>query len=251
MRDQLRQNILGVMVSAIDLDQALEYCQNQIETHQPAYICVAPAHSIMDCYDDKYLKEIFNKSGMTTPDGMAVVWILKIKGNKTVSRVYGPDLLLSLCELSNETGWKHFFYGSTNQVLNQLQINLLAKYPEVNICGTFSPPVQDEKITEQQEVIDKINQLDPDIVWVGLGSPKQEYWMSDHRGKLNAPLLIGVGAAFDFLSGNKNQAPKWVQRSGIEWLYRLINEPRRLWRRYIKYPKFVMLVLMEMVGLKD
>jgi len=249
--DQLRQNILGVMISAINLDQALAYCQDQIKTRQLAYICVAPAHSIMDCYDDKYLREIFNNSGLTTPDGMAVVWILKLKGNKTVSRVYGPDLLLSLCELSNKTGWKHFFYGSTNQTLNQLQAKLRVEYPKVNICGTYAPPFKVGKITERQDVINNINQLNPDVVWVGLGSPKQEYWMFEHRGKLNAPLLIGVGAAFDFLSGNKNQAPKWVQRSGFEWLYRLIDEPQRLWRRYIKYPKFVMLVLMEMAGLKD
>jgi len=243
--NQLRQNILGVMISVIDLDQALAYCQKQIETRQPSYICVAPAHSILDCYDDIQLREIFNKSGLTTPDGMAVVWILKMKGNKTVSRVYGPDLLLSLCELSITTGWKHYFYGSTNQVLNKLQTRLLKEYPEVNICGTYAPSMQAGKITERQEVIDNINQVDPDIVWVGLGSPKQEYWMSEHRGKLNAPLLIGIGAAFDFVSGNINQAPKWIQRSGIEWLYRLVNEPRRLWRRYIKYPKFVLLVLKE------
>ncbi|MCD4802646.1 MAG: WecB/TagA/CpsF family glycosyltransferase [Anaerolineales bacterium] len=243
--NQLRQNILGVMISVIDLDQALAYCQDQIETRQPSYICVAPAHSIMDCYDDVKLKEIFNKSGLTTPDGMAVVWILKMKGNKTVSRVYGPDLLLSLCELSNKEGWKHYFYGSTNQVLNKLQTRLLKEYPEVNICGAYAPSIQVGKITERKEVIDNINQLDPDIVWVGLGSPKQEYWMSEHREKLNAPLLIGVGAAFDFVSGNINQAPRWIQRGGIEWLYRLLNEPRRLWRRYIKYPKFVLLVLKE------
>ena len=251
MIDQLRQNILGVMISVIDLDQAVAYCQNQIKTRQPTYICVAPAHSIMDCYEDGYLREIFNKSGLTTPDGMAVVWIMKLKGNKTVSRVYGPDLLLSLCELSNKSGWKHFFYGSTDQVLNQMLAKLLTEYPDVKICGSYAPPFKVGKITERQEVINNINQLNPDIVWVGLGSPKQEYWMFEHRGKLNAPLLIGVGAAFDFLSGNKNQAPKWVQRSGFEWLYRLIDEPRRLWRRYIKYPKFVMLVLKEMVGLKD
>ncbi len=199
----------------------------------------------MDCYDDVKLKEIFNKSGLTTPDGMAVVWILKMKGNKTVSRVYGPDLLLSLCELSNKEGWKHYFYGSTNQVLNKLQTRLLKEYPEVNICGAYAPSIQVGKITERQEVIDNINQLEPDIVWVGLGSPKQEYWMSEHREKLNAPLMIGVGAAFDFVSGNINQAPTWIQRGGIEWLYRLLNEPRRLWRRYIKYPKFVLLVLKE------
>jgi len=243
------QPVLGVNISAINLNQALIICREYILKNIPAYICVAPAHSIMDCYEDKTLQAIFNRSGLTTPDGMAVVWILRFRGYKTVSRVYGPDLLLSMCELAEKEGWNNYFYGSNEPILKDLQIELKKRYPGLQISGSFSPPITEGNITENDKVIRAINQDKPDIIWVGLGSPKQEYWMDNHRTKLNAPLLIGVGATFDFISGNKPQAPIWIQQSGLEWLFRLLSEPTRLWSRYKKYPKFVLLVILELLGI--
>lgn len=248
--DFQRQSILGVNVNVINLDQTLGLCGQFIRAKEQVYICLAPAHSIMDCYNDNIIRKIFNNSKLTVPDGMAVVWILKLGGNRSVSRVYGPDLLLSLCELSSLEGWKHYFYGSTLPVLNDLQKNLHNDFPDLDIVGVHSPPYNKGKIDEDQGIIDKINQAAPDIIWVGLGSPKQDLWMADNRERLDAPLMIGVGAAFDFISGNTEQAPRWMQKSGFEWLFRLISEPGRLWRRYIQYPLFVLLVGLEFLGIK-
>lgn len=247
--DYQRQSILGVDVNPINFDQTLNMCSRFIRDKEPVYICLAPAHSIMDCYYDNNIRDIFNKSRLTVPDGMAVVWILKLRGNRSVNRVYGPDLLLSMCELSAREGWKHYFYGSTESISRDLQKYLLSKYPELEIAGAHSPPHTKGKIVEDQGIIDKINKAAPDIIWVGLGSPKQDQWMADNRDRLEAPLLIGVGAAFDFISGNIKQAPYWVQQSGFEWLFRLLNEPGRLWKRYSQYPLFALLVGLEFLGI--
>ena len=245
-----RVNILGVEISAINMEQALDYCSEAIKRDKKSYICVAPAHSIMDCVADGDLRKIFNRSGLTTPDGMSVVWILKLRGNKSVSRVYGPDLLLSLCKRSESLGWSQYFYGSTNEVLESLRTNLEKWYKELNIVGTYSPEFKENHIIESNDMVAKINQLKPDIIWVGLGSPKQDYWMHNHRERLNAPLIIGVGAAFDFVAGSKRQAPIWIQKIGLEWLFRFLNEPKRLWKRYRQYPRFVLMVLLELIGIR-
>ena len=245
-----RENILGVEISAINMEQALEYCSEVIIRDEKSYICVAPAHSIMDCVADGDLRRIFNRSGLTTPDGMSVVWILKLRGNKFVSRVYGPDLLLSLCKRSESIGWSHYFYGSTKEVLESLTTNLEELYKELKIVGTYSPEFTENQIVESDDMVAKINQVKPDIIWVSLGSPKQDYWMHNHRERLDAPLIIGVGAAFDFVAGSKRQAPIWIQKIGLEWLFRFLNEPKRLWKRYRQYPRFVLMVLLEMIGIR-
>jgi N-acetylglucosaminyldiphosphoundecaprenol N-acetyl-beta-D-mannosaminyltransferase len=205
----------------------------------------------MECYDHPDLLPVFNNSYMNTPDGMAVVWLLKLLGHKEVGRVYGPDLLLALCEQSLSTGYKHFFYGGTQKVLEDLKNNLTKKFPGLQIVGTYAPPFRALEPSEEIQIAEIVKQSKPDIIWVGLGSPKQEQWMYDHVGKIDAPLMIGVGAAFDFLSGHKPQAPLWIQKSGLEWLFRFFHEPKRLFKRYILgYPRFVMLVLIELLKKK-
>jgi N-acetylglucosaminyldiphosphoundecaprenol N-acetyl-beta-D-mannosaminyltransferase len=172
-------------------------------------------------------------------------------GHKEVGRVYGPDLLLALCEQSLSTGYKHFFYGGTQKVLEDLKNNLTKKFPGLQIVGTYAPPFRALEPSEEIQIAEIVKQSKPDIIWVGLGSPKQEQWMYDHVGKIDAPLMIGVGAAFDFLSGHKPQAPLWIQKSGLEWLFRFFHEPKRLFKRYILgYPRFVMLVLIELLKKK-
>ncbi|MEN8242910.1 MAG: WecB/TagA/CpsF family glycosyltransferase, partial [Chloroflexota bacterium] len=214
----------------------------------PAYICVTPAHGVMDCYHDPSLKTIFNHSGMTTPDGMAIVWLLKLYGHKHVSRVYGPDLMLAACEAGLEKGWRHFFYGGNPGVADRLAERLTDLFPAINIAGTYSPPFRPLSLDEEKQVTENIRAAKADIVWVGLSTPKQELWMSQFVDRLAVPVLVGVGAAFDFLSGTKKQAPRWVQRTGLEWLFRLLSEPQRLWRRYIQYPKFAILSLAQLLG---
>jgi len=242
--------ILGVGVSPVNMQLAISVLNQWISNKSQNYICVAPAHSIMHGYRYPRLRKIFNSSGMTTPDGMAVVWLLQLKGFHNVERVYGPDLMRAVCQRSLQTGWKHYFYGGEPSVGELLSLNLRDQFPGLNITGSYSPPFRELTPDEDNQIIDRINRARPDIVWVGIGSPKQELWMSDHMGKLIAPVLIGVGAAFDFLSGKKRQAPRWIQRSGFEWLFRLASEPKRLWRRYAEYPLFTLLVLLQLLHIK-
>ena len=242
--------ILNVRVSAINMEKALRTMGEWIDQGQRQYVTVTPAHAIMDCYRHPELRPIFNASGMTTPDGMAVVWLLRLMGEKQVSRVYGPDLVLAACERSLQTGWAHYFYGGAPGVAEKLAGRLCERYPGLRVVGMAAPPFRPLTPEEDEADCRRINASGADIVWVGLGSPRQEVWMSEHLGRLNVPVMVGVGAAFEFLSGTKSQAPRWMQRSGLEWLYRLISEPRRLWRRYARYPLFALLATAQLLGLR-
>ncbi len=245
-----RANILGVRVSAVDMEAVVAAFDAWILERQRRYVCVTPAHSIMDCRDDPALRQIFNASGLATPDGMAIVWLLRLHGHRQVRRVYGPDLLLAACERSLTTGWRHFFCGGAAGVAEELARRLGHRYPGLEVVGTASPPFRPPSPAEEEQLVATINAAQPDIVWVGLGSPKQERWMAAHRQRLEAPVLVGVGAAFDFLSGRQRQAPRWVQRCGLEWLFRWMREPRRLAPRYRRYPLFALLALAQLLRLR-
>jgi N-acetylglucosaminyldiphosphoundecaprenol N-acetyl-beta-D-mannosaminyltransferase len=245
----VRYNLLGIRISAINMQQALETIECWIEKKDKEYVCVVPAHSIMDAVNQEELRPIFNQAGMCTPDGMGVVWSLKLSGFRNVGRVYGPDLMTAASELAVKKGWSNFYFGGTPEVVNGLVEKLQILYPGLRVAGYFCPPFRKMTPEENAQVVEQINVSGADIVWVGIGSPKQEQWMAEHRAVLKAPVLVGVGAAFDFISGAKPQASRWVQRSGFEWLYRFIREPRRLWRRYIQYPRFVLMVTAQLLGL--
>jgi N-acetylglucosaminyldiphosphoundecaprenol N-acetyl-beta-D-mannosaminyltransferase len=252
MQNTDKINILGVGINPINLEMAVNTIVGWIDQQEKEYVCVTPAHGIMECHRDPSLRNIFNNSGLTTPDGMSVVWLLQFFGNRNVNRVYGPDLMEAVCKFSNDNNsYRHFLYGGAEGVPERLSKVLLHDFPNLKIVGTFSPPFRPLTAEEDEDVITKINSTNPDIVWVGISTPKQEKWMSDHIGSLNASVLIGIGAAFDFLSGTKKQAPKWIQQSGFEWLFRFANEPKRLWRRYIEYPYFLILILFQILGLKS
>lgn len=246
-----RVNILGVKVHAINMEQALAQIQTWIENRESHYVCVTPAHSVMDAYRDSELRKIMNLGGLVTPDGMSIVWLLKLSGHAHVSRVYGPDLTLAVIERGLTYGWKHFFYGGAPETPALLAEKLKEKFPKFLVSGSYSPPFRDLTPVEEGEIARIINQASPDILWVGISSPKQERWMAKFIDKLNVPVLIGVGAAFDFLSGRKAQAPLWMQRNGLEWFFRLITEPHRLWKRYAQLPWFVLLVFAQKLGIKS
>ena len=251
MENPPRVNILGVGISAINMDIALDLIEAWIAHRESHYICVTPVHSVMECQRDPELRHICNASGMTTPDGMPLVWLSRLHGYHYVDRVYGPDLMLALCECSARRSYRHFFYGGAEGVPEQLAANLQHRFPGLIIVGIYSPPFRSLTPDEDDQIVQMINDANPDVVWVGLGSPKQERWMAAHIGRLKAPVLIGVGAAFDFLAGRKRQSPRWMQHSGLEWLFRLLTEPRRLWRRYlVNNPLFVLLVLAQALGLR-
>lgn len=244
-------NILGVGVSAVNIDLALSQISAWITEDSRQYVCVANVHTVTESRRDPSLRQINNRAGMVTPDGMPLVWLSRIQGHPQVSRVYGPDLLLAACQRSLQTGWSHYFYGGSQAGIDGLTARLAQRFPGIKIAGAESPPFRALSPAEDQAAVDRINASHADIVWVGLGAPKQEYWMAEHLGRIEAPVMIGVGAAFDFHAGLKKQAPRWMQRSGLEWLFRLGSEPRRLWKRYlINNPLFLWLVFLQLSGIK-
>lgn len=228
-----RVDVLGVGVSIINQDIARTEIGAWIEHGETHYVCVTGVHGVMESQRDPALKDIHNASGLTTPDGMPLVWCARYAGATSVERVYGPDLMLNLANESVVKGWTHFFYGGAPGVADALAARLGERFPGLKVAGTFSPPYRDLTDEEASAIAADINQSNPDIVWVGLSTPKQERWMARFRPELRAPALIGVGAAFDIHSGNARQAPPWMQKRGLEWLFRLASEPRRLWKRYL------------------
>ena len=246
-----RFNVLGVGICAINMEMALDTIDQWISEKKSNYVTVTGVHGVMESQFNEDLRRIHNEAGMVTPDGMPMVWLGRRRGFEFMDRVYGPDLLLAVCERSPSAGFRHFFYGGNDGVPELLRDKLVERYPGLQVVGTYSPPFRPLTDEEQTAVIDRINDASPDIVWVGLSTPKQERWMAAHVGPLQAPVLIGVGAAFDFHAGLKTQAPRWMQRSGLEWFFRLVSEPRRLWRRYLKYnSQFLFLIALQEMGLK-
>lgn len=244
-----RVNVLGVGVSAINMGQTLQAIEGWIVRRDPHYVCVTGVHGVMESQRDEGLRRIHNAAGIVTPDGMPLVWLSHLHGFNHVERVYGPDLMLACCEMSLTKSYRHFLYGGAQGVPERLGERLRRRFPGLSIVGTYAPPFRPLSISEEKEVIGRINEAAPDFVWVGLGTPKQERWMFSHVGLLQAPVLIGVGAAFDFLAGVKAQAPRWMQRNGLEWFYRLLDEPGRLGRRYLRNnPVFVGQVILQCLG---
>jgi N-acetylglucosaminyldiphosphoundecaprenol N-acetyl-beta-D-mannosaminyltransferase len=235
-----RVDVLGVHVSAIDMAQAVAEVARWIDDGERHYVCVTGVHGVMESQRDPNLAHIHNTSGLTTPDGMPMVWAGHRAGARHMTRVYGPDLMLELCAMAAERGWSSYFYGGRESVAELLAERLATRFPGLKVVGTWSPPFRPLTPEEDAEVVERINEARPDLVWVGLSTPKQERWMAAHVGRLNAAALLGVGAAFDIHAGLLPQAPPLLQRSGLEWSYRLLREPKRLWRRYLQSnPRFV------------
>jgi N-acetylglucosaminyldiphosphoundecaprenol N-acetyl-beta-D-mannosaminyltransferase len=234
-------DVLGVPLALTDYERTMDWMDATIQTGGKGYICVAATHTIVACQDDPELAAAVHGASLVVPDGQPVVWAMNALGHDLPSRVYGPDLMAYYCERSALTGARMFLYGGRNQgALVQLALNLRRRFPGVKIVGGYSPPFRDLTPEEERAVVEEINQSKADVVWVGIGVPKQEKWMAAFRDRLEAPVLVGVGAAFDFHAGLVPQAPDWMQRTGLEWAYRLAHEPRRLWKRYAKHnPAFV------------
>jgi N-acetylglucosaminyldiphosphoundecaprenol N-acetyl-beta-D-mannosaminyltransferase len=226
-------NILKVSISVINMKDACSFVEDAVLKRQKKYVCVCPVSTIMECRKNEKVLRSVNSADLVTPDGMPVVWLGKIYGHKNIRRVYGPELMDAVCSVSVKNGFKNYLYGSTQGVLNKLKEQLVKKYPGLIISGMFSPPFCQLSNDEDNDIVKEINNNAPDIIWVGLGSPKQDLWMYEHRDRISASVMIGVGAAFDFLAGTKPQAPRWIRDNGFEWLFRLVIEPKRLWRRYL------------------
>ena len=248
---QQRVNILGVAVSAINMSSALAATEDFLAGKQRSYVCVTGVHGIIEAQDDEGFREILNSSFLTTPDGMPTVWLGKHSGFKEMTRVYGPDYMVAMCELSVRQGYRHFLYGGKTGVAEQLREELTARFPGLQIVGTYTPPFRPLNTTEEAELLAQLKSLDVDMLWCGLSTPKQERFMQHYLHRLPVKLMVGVGAAFDLLTGNVKETPDWMKKRGLQWLYRLIQEPRRLWRRYlINNPRFLWLTFLQLSGFR-
>lgn len=246
-----RANVLGVGVSAINMDMALQRIAHALETRTKGYICVTGVHGVSEAQRDAGLRAILNRALLNTPDGMPMVWVGRLQGHRHMARVYGPDLMLAVCEYTAKHGHTHFLYGGAEGVAPELQRRLQTRFPGLKIVGTYTPPFRPLSLAEAEDLVRRVARVKPDIVWVGLSTPKQERFMAEFWRRLDATLLIGVGAAFDFHAGRMPQAPRWMQQSGLEWFFRLCCEPRRLWRRYLKNnPLFIARILGQFTGLR-
>ena len=226
-------SLLGVNVSRVNPVLAVQQICEWVGEKQRTYVCVAPVSTLVDARQDPLYALAVNGAGMVTPDGMPVVWLARWRGCRDIERTYGPDLMLEVCNQGQDFGLRHFFYGGSADTLQKLQQKLREDYPQMLLAGSYAPPFKPQVWQEDGQVIDQINNSAADIIWVGLGSPKQDFWMQMHRPLLNAPVIVGAGAAFDFCSGVKPQAPRWMMGCGLEWFFRLCCEPGRLWKRYL------------------
>jgi N-acetylglucosaminyldiphosphoundecaprenol N-acetyl-beta-D-mannosaminyltransferase len=245
-----RFNVLGTGVSALSLDEARDLVLGARGQRRLGYICHATAYGVNAARSDPDFRAALNHSWLTHPDGMPLVWLGRWHGHKQITRVYGPDLMLAVCDAGRATQLKHFFYGGAPGVADQLKAGLTGRFPGLAVVDTWTPPFRALTAGEFAGLQAAIAAAQPDIVWVGLSSPAQEKFMAAAWPSLEAGVLIGVGAAFDFLSGRVPQAPRWMQRSGLEWLFRLGTEPRRLWPRYLIHnPLFVLRTMAQLIGL--
>ena len=245
-----RRLIIGMRVDATSYDDATWRVITWARAGDSRYVCVANVHMVMEAYDAPDFRRIVNVADLVTPDGMPLVWMLHWLGVPGQERVAGPELTLRVCERAALEGIPVGFYGGAPEVLDNLVSNLKARLPALEVTYAYSPPFRALTPAEDSQIIKEINGSGARILFVGLGCPKQERWMAEHKGRVQA-VMLGVGAAFDFHAGKVPQAPAWMQRMGLEWLFRLATEPRRLWRRYAKHnPRFVVLALMQLFGLR-
>jgi N-acetylglucosaminyldiphosphoundecaprenol N-acetyl-beta-D-mannosaminyltransferase len=235
-------DVLGVPLALTDYERTMDWIDATIAQRGKGYVCVAATHTVVATQDDPELRAAVLAASLVVPDGQPVVWAMNALGHDLTHRVYGPDLMAKACERAAATGTRMFLYGGRNQgALVQLALNLRTRFPGLQVVGGYAPPFRPLSDEEVDAVVEEINHARPDVVWVGIGVPKQEKFMHALRARLDAPVLVGVGAAFDFHAGLIPQAPAWMQSSGLEWLFRLSKEPRRLWRRYLTYnPRFVL-----------
>ncbi|MFZ0338019.1 MAG: WecB/TagA/CpsF family glycosyltransferase [Terracidiphilus sp.] len=244
--------VLGVRVDAVQIPDVVSRMEEWI-AHREAcrYIAVTDMHSVMQAQHSSSFKKVLQDADLAVPDGFPLVWLGRRQGFALRRRVYGPELMERFCENTAAKGYRHFFYGGAPGVAERLAARFASRFPGLQTAGAYCPPFLPLTQEEDAEEVRLINAARADVVWVGLGAPKQERWMFEHRSRLNAGVLVGVGAAFDFHTGRVAQAPEWMREHGLEWFFRLSREPSRLWRRYLIYgTQFVALVLLEALGLK-
>jgi N-acetylglucosaminyldiphosphoundecaprenol N-acetyl-beta-D-mannosaminyltransferase len=245
-------NVLGVNVSAIDLGRAVEMTDRWIAAENRGYICVTGVHGVMEAQSDPELRHILNNAFINTPDGMPMSWVGRLQGFSKMDRVFGPDLMASLCQISVERNYRHFLYGGEPGVAELLKERLESRFPGLQIVGTYTPPFRSLTDEEEEELFCQLQESRPHILWVGLSTPKQERFMARYIDRLQVPLLVGVGAAFDYHTGRISDCSGWIKRAGLQWLHRLLQDPRRLWKRYLRNnPAFLWKITLQILKLKQ
>jgi N-acetylglucosaminyldiphosphoundecaprenol N-acetyl-beta-D-mannosaminyltransferase len=244
-------DVLGVKVSAINMSRAIELASQWIATRQPGYVCITGVHGVMEAQKNSDLLEILNHAVMNTPDGMPMSWVGRLQGFDDMDRVFGPDFMSAMCQLSLKRGYRHFLYGGQPGVAEKLRRALEMKFPGLQIVGTYTPPFRALNVKEECELLEKVHNSSPHILWVGLSTPKQEHFMAQYVNQLQVPLLVGVGAAFDYHTGRIRDCSPWIKRAGLQWLHRLLQDPKRLWRRYLRNnPTFVWNITLQLLKLR-
>jgi N-acetylglucosaminyldiphosphoundecaprenol N-acetyl-beta-D-mannosaminyltransferase len=239
-------NILTMRVDVTEQSLVVRRIQQLIDLKDSSYICVSNVHMCMETFDSPLFRQVVNNADLVIADGRPIYWAQKLLGNKDAKQVRGQDITNALCKLSAEMDIRIGLYGgSSDDVLSKVVSNLNTQYPNIKIVYTFSPPFRPLTSEESEQVVTDVNASQVDVLFVGIGCPKQEIWMAQNKGKINA-VMLGVGAAYDFIAGTKKHAPQWMQKLGLEWLFRLISEPRRLWKRYLKQnPRFIYYFILQ------
>jgi N-acetylglucosaminyldiphosphoundecaprenol N-acetyl-beta-D-mannosaminyltransferase len=248
---EARANVLGVGVHAVDLPRAIELIESALLKRQRGYVCVTSVHGVMEAQRDPEFRGILDRALLVAPDGMPTVWVGKAQGLEQIDRVFGPDLMSEVCRRSVEKNFTHFLYGGKPGVAEELRSELEQWFPDIQIVGTFTPPFRPLLANEQADLEDLVVRLKPDVIWVGLSTPKQERFMSEFISRLPCGVMIGVGAAFDIHTGRLKDAPDWVKSAGLQWLHRLWQEPSRLWKRYlVNNACFLWRIFLQFSGLR-
>jgi|CZKZ01.1.fsa_nt_gi N-acetylglucosaminyldiphosphoundecaprenol N-acetyl-beta-D-mannosaminyltransferase len=246
-----RANVLGVRISAVDMDRAVNIADGWIAAGNPGYACVTGVHGVIEAQTNPEFLRILNQAAINTPDGMPMAWVGWLQGHRNMDRVYGPDFMMAMCKLSEERGYRNFLYGGNPGVAELLRESLLHRFPGLKLVGTYTPPFRALNPDEERELVEQVRDSKPHILWVGLGTPKQERFMAQYLHQLEVPLLVGVGAAFDFHTGRLHECSGWVKRAGLQWVHRLIQDPKRLWKRYLHcVPAFLWHIAWQFSGLR-
>ncbi len=247
-----RMNVLGTPVGALNMDSAVDLITGWLEEDARCrYVCVTDVHCVMQAHARPEVREAYKRAAVCVPDGMPLTWVGRLRGNREMNRVYGPDLMLRLLALAPQRGYRNVFLGGASGVADELKNAMIRRFPGLQVVGTHSPPYRALSSEEKQDLVEALNHLRPDLIWVGLGAPKQDLFMAEYHGLLKCKVMIGVGAAFDFHTGRVPQAPRWMMGAGLEWLYRLCVEPRRLGPRYLRHnPAFLWHIVLQQLGLR-
>jgi N-acetylglucosaminyldiphosphoundecaprenol N-acetyl-beta-D-mannosaminyltransferase len=251
LQDRERSNVLGVGVDAVDMTAALEAIASTLSANMKGYVCATGVHGVMEARRSQRVRAALARASLVVPDGAPTVWMGRLQGFRNMRRVFGPDLMLAVFADPVFRRCSHFLYGGDVGVAEKLRAALCARFPDANVVGTFTPPFRTLNQAEEQELRVLLDHLQPEIIWVGLSTPKQELFMADYLPRLKTKLMIGVGAAFDFHTGRIKDSPAWVKMLGLQWLHRLAQEPRRLWKRYLlNNPVFISQALLQLSRLR-